>query len=62
MVLSAGVTCGVVAQLILNGHSAFIQPGIYATFSKDMWDPIWGAVAAKGVAMVGKLLGTVFVE
>lgn len=51
---SVGVTCGIAAQLLLNGHSALNKPGIIAPYEKDICDPIRELLEREGITMVEK--------
>jgi len=54
MSLSVGITCGIAAQLLLNGHPALNTPGVLAPYSKEICDPIREIVEREGVKMVEK--------
>ncbi|EQL02032.1 saccharopine dehydrogenase [Ophiocordyceps sinensis CO18] len=51
MALSVGITCGVAAQMLLDGHSTLREPGIYAPYTKEMCDAIGEAVAREGIVL-----------
>ena len=52
MALSVGVTCGIAAQLLLDGHPALRKLGVLAPYTKEMCDPIRALVEKEGVKMV----------
>jgi gamma-glutamyl-gamma-aminobutyrate hydrolase PuuD len=56
MALSVGITCGIVTQLLLDGHPALNTPGVLAPYKKEMCDPIREIVEREGVKMVEKIL------
>lgn len=56
MARSVGVTCGVAAQLLLDGHAAFVQPAIHAPYRKEMCDPIREGVEREGIVLVERVL------
>ena len=56
MAKSVGVTCGVAAQLLLDGHDALSTPGVLAPYKKEICDPIRELVEKEGIKMVEKLV------
>jgi saccharopine dehydrogenase (NADP+, L-glutamate forming) len=56
MAFSVGITCGIAAQLLAKGHSAFSTPGVLAPYKKDICDPIREEVEREGIKMVEKVL------
>ena len=56
MAKAVGVTCGVAAQLLLDGHKAFNVPGVVAPYKKDICDPIREMVEKEGMVMVERLV------
>ena len=56
MAKSVGVTCGVAAQLLLDGHTAFNIPGVLAPYSKEMCDPIRSLLEKEGIKMVEQVV------
>ncbi|WEW61262.1 hypothetical protein PRK78_006752 [Emydomyces testavorans] len=55
MALSVGVTCGIAAQLLLDGHPALKKPGVLAPYTKEICDPIRELVEKEGIKMIEKL-------
>jgi saccharopine dehydrogenase (NADP+, L-glutamate forming) len=56
MARSVGATCGVAAQLVLDRHPAFTEPGVHAPYTREMCEPIREGVAREGVVLVEKVL------
>jgi saccharopine dehydrogenase (NADP+, L-glutamate forming) len=56
MALSVGVTCGVAAQLLLDGLPALNTPGILAPYTREICDPIREITEREGIKMVEKVL------
>jgi saccharopine dehydrogenase (NADP+, L-glutamate forming) len=56
MALSVGVTCGIAAQLLLDGHPAFTKPGVLAPYEKEICDPIRALVEKEGVKVVEQVV------
>ncbi|KAI9670789.1 MAG: hypothetical protein M1817_003900 [Caeruleum heppii] len=52
MALSVGTTCGIAAQLLLNGHPALKKAGVLAPYTKEICDPIRALLEEEGVKMV----------
>lgn len=52
---SVGVTCGIAAQMLLDGHQAIAKPGIVAPYTKAICDPLREAVEAEGIKLVEKI-------
>ena len=53
---SVGVTCGIAAQLLLDGHPALNTPGVLAPYKKGICDPIRELLEKEGIKMVEKVL------
>ncbi|KAL8652648.1 MAG: hypothetical protein Q9210_002558 [Variospora velana] len=56
MAKSVGVTCGIAAQLVLDGHEAFRTPGVLAPYKKEICDPIRELLEKEGIKMVEKMV------
>ena len=56
MAKCVGVTCGIAAQLLLDGHQALKTPGVFAPYKKEICDPIRELVEKEGVKMVERIL------
>ncbi|KAL8837881.1 MAG: hypothetical protein Q9170_002356 [Blastenia crenularia] len=56
MAKSVGVTCGIAAQLLLDGHEAFKSPGIIAPYKKEMCDPMRELLEKEGIKMFEELV------
>jgi saccharopine dehydrogenase (NADP+, L-glutamate forming) len=56
MSLSVGITCGIAAQLLLNGYPSLNTPGVLAPYSKEICDPIRTLLEREGVKMFEKLI------
>lgn len=56
MAKSVGVTCGIAAQLVLEGHEAFEEPGVVAPYRRDMCDPIRELLEKEGITLVEKII------
>ena len=56
MAKSVGVTCGIAAQLLLDGHEAFRVPGVQAPYKEEMCAPIRELLEKEGIKMVERLL------
>lgn len=56
MALSVGTTCGIATQLLLDGHEAFITPGVVAPYSIPMCTAIRERVEREGIHMVERIL------
>lgn len=56
MAKAVGVTCGVAAQLLLDGHKALNVPGVLAPYKKEICDPIREMVEREGIVMVERLV------
>ena len=52
---SVGVTCGIAAQLLLDGHPALNTPGILAPYKKEICDPIRENLEKEGIKMIEKV-------
>ena len=48
---SVGVTCGIAAQLLLDGHPALNKPGILQPYTSEICDPIRKVVEKEGLGM-----------
>lgn len=55
MAKSVGVTCGIAAQLLLDGHESLSSPGVVAPYKKEICDPIRELLEKEGIKMVEKL-------
>lgn len=53
---SVGVTCGIAAQLLLDGHPALNTHGVLAPYKKEICDPIREKVELEGIVMVENIL------
>lgn len=53
---SVGVTCGIAAQLLLDGHPALNTPGVLAPYKKEICDPIREKLELEGIVMVENIL------
>ena len=51
MAKSVEVTCGIAAQLLLDGHTAFNIPGVLAPYNREMCDPIRTLLEKEGIKM-----------
>jgi len=56
MALSVGVTCGIATQLALDGHEAFVTPGLILPYTTGVCDPIRARLELEGVEMFEKIL------
>ena len=56
MAKSVGVTCGIAAQLLLDGHKALNVPGVLAPYDKAICEPIRELVEKEGIKMVERLV------
>jgi saccharopine dehydrogenase (NADP+, L-glutamate forming) len=54
MLLSVGVTCGIVSQLLLNCLPALRPPGIAVPYKKEICDPTRELLEKEGIKMVEK--------
>ncbi|KAK0385524.1 hypothetical protein NLU13_6704 [Sarocladium strictum] len=50
-----GVTCGIAAQLILDGFAPLSQPGVLAPYSRELCDAIRAKVEAEGIKLVEEM-------
>ncbi|KAF2853636.1 saccharopine dehydrogenase [Plenodomus tracheiphilus IPT5] len=50
--LAVGVTCGIATQLLMDGHEALRQPGVFAPYAEETCDPIRRLVEKEGIIMV----------
>jgi saccharopine dehydrogenase-like NADP-dependent oxidoreductase len=58
MARTVGVTCGIAAQLVLEGREdAFVRPGVWAPYEKEMAEPIRLALEREGICMVERVVG-----
>ena len=53
---SVGVTCGIAAQLLLDGHKAFNTPGVLAPYKEEMRAPMRELLKQVGIEMVERFL------
>lgn len=57
MARTVGVTCGIASQLVLQGKEpAFVKPGIWAPYEKEMAEPIRLLLEREGIRMVEKVV------
>jgi saccharopine dehydrogenase (NADP+, L-glutamate forming) len=56
MAKSVGITCGIATQLVLDGHTAFSKPGIWAPYTSDLCDPLRAKVEEEGIMMIEKVV------
>lgn len=57
MSLSVGVTCGIAAQLLLDGHiPALTSPGVLAPYSTAICDLICERLEQEGIEMVENII------
>lgn len=56
MAKSVGVTCGIAAQLLLDGHKALNVPGVLAPYDKAICEPTRELVEKEGIKMVERLV------
>ncbi|KAI4262935.1 MAG: hypothetical protein L6R42_001893 [Xanthoria sp. 1 TBL-2021] len=56
MAKSVGVTCGIAAQLVLEGHEAFKGPGVMAPYRREICDPIRELLEKEGITLVEKII------
>lgn len=56
MASSAGVTCGIATQFVLDKHPAFSTPGIHAPYHRDVYDSLREALDCDGFALVERVL------
>ncbi|KAL8759823.1 MAG: hypothetical protein Q9199_000470 [Rusavskia elegans] len=56
MAKSVGVTCGIAAQLVLEGHEAFRTPGVVAPYRREMCDAIRELLEKEGITLVEKIV------
>ena len=56
MAKAVGATCGIAAQLLLDGHEALSVPGVLAPYRKEICDPIRELLEKEGMNMVEKLV------
>lgn len=50
------MTCGIAAQLLLDGHRALNIPGILTPYKKEICDPIRAIVEQNGIKVVERVL------
>ncbi|MCJ1346192.1 hypothetical protein MMC31_004406 [Peltigera leucophlebia] len=53
---SVGVTCGIAAQLLLDGYPALNTHGVLAPYEKEICDPIREKLELEGIMMVERIL------
>ncbi|KAL8723619.1 MAG: hypothetical protein Q9181_007247 [Wetmoreana brouardii] len=56
MAKSAGVTCGIASQLLLDGYEALNTPGVLAPYKKEICDPVRELLEKEGIKMVEELV------
>jgi len=56
MSLSVGITCGIAAQLLLDGHPAINIAGVIAPYTSEICDPIRHLVEREGIEVIEKRL------
>ena len=56
MAEAVGVTCGIAAQLLLDGHEALSVPDVLAFYKKEICDPIREHLEREGIDMAEKLV------
>lgn len=54
MARSVGVTCGIAAQLLLDGEPALNVRGVLAPYSAEICDPIRKRLEEEGIKLVEK--------
>jgi saccharopine dehydrogenase (NADP+, L-glutamate forming) len=53
---SAGVTCGLATQMLLDKHLAITRPGVLAPYASEICDAIRERVEAEGIKLIEKTL------
>ncbi|KAI1121870.1 Saccharopine dehydrogenase [Nemania abortiva] len=53
---SVGITCGIAAQLLIDGHTAVKKPGIVAPYNADICDALREKFELEGIKLVEKTL------
>ena len=56
MAKSVGITCGVAAQLLIDGLPSLNTLGIIAPYSKEICDPIRDIIEREGIKLVERVL------
>ncbi|KXH27490.1 saccharopine dehydrogenase [Colletotrichum salicis] len=56
MARTVGVTCGIAAQLLLDGEPALSVPGVLAPYTLEICNPIREILEKEGISMVEKTL------
>ncbi|KAI9778826.1 MAG: hypothetical protein M1835_004837, partial [Candelina submexicana] len=49
---AVGTTCGIAAQLMMDGHPALSKPGVLAPYKGEMCNPIRALVENEGIKMI----------
>lgn len=56
MAKAVGTTCGIAAQLLLDGHKALNVPGVLTPYKKEICDPIRELAEKEGIKMVEEVV------
>ena len=53
---SVGLTCAIATEFLLDGHPAFVKPGVQAPYEEAVCEPIRPLLEAEGIGMTEAII------